>query len=211
MTDMSNPTPPAARPDAKTDPKAVMSLVLGILSITILSVLAGIPAIVCGHMSRSGIRRSMGGGKGAGMALAGLVMGYLSIVLFILVVGGIALTIPMMIRARQAAQESAAIAQLRTINTAEITYLAASGRYGSIPQMISAGLLDDRFAKTTTGYALEVQASPTSYTATATPISSNSGRFGYLSFQDAVVRYQNQVSSICDPCFPTGQAGSPVD
>jgi type II secretory pathway pseudopilin PulG len=207
---MPNLTPPAPLPAAKTEPKAVTSLVLGILSVTILSVLAGIPAIVSGHMARSAIKRNMGGLKGAGMALAGLVMGYLSIVLFI-ILGGIAITIPLMMRARQAAQESAAIAQLRTINTAEITYLSASGGYGTIPELISAGLLDDRFAKTTTGYALEVQASPRSYTATATPISSNSGRFGYLSSENTVVRYQNQTSSTCDPCFPSGQAGSPLE
>src|SRR5262245_50920072 len=103
---MSNSTPPAALPAAKTEPKAVTSLVLGILSITILSVLAGIPAIVSGHMARSAIKRNMGGLKGAGMALAGLVMGYLSIVLFI-ILGGIAITIPLMMRAHQAAQESA--------------------------------------------------------------------------------------------------------
>ena len=206
---MSNSPPPPALPDAKTDPKALTSLILGILSITILSVLAGIPAIVSGHMARSAIKRSMGGLKGAGMALAGLVMGYLSIVLFI-ILGGIAITIPLMIRARQAAQESAAIAQLRTINTAEITYLAASGRYGTIPQLISAGLLDDRFAKTTTGYALEVQALPLSYTATATPISSNAGRFGYYSLPDAVIRYQTATSTNCNPCYPTGQSGQPV-
>src|SRR5262245_13409192 len=154
---MSNSTPLAASPDAKTEPKAVTSFILGILSVTILSVLAGIPAIISGHMARSAIRRSMGGIKGSGLALAGLVLGYLSILLF--VIAGITLmTIPLLIRSRQAAQESAAIAQLRTINTAEITYLAASGGYGTIPQLISAGLLDDRFATTSTGYALEVQA-----------------------------------------------------
>jgi type II secretory pathway pseudopilin PulG len=199
-----------ASSDARTNPKALASLVLGILSLMLLSVLAGIPAIVFGHKARSAIKRSTNPTKGAGMAIAGLIMGYLSVVLF--VIGGMAaLTIPLLIRSRQAAQESAAIAQLRTINTAEITYLASSGGYGSIPQLISAGLLDDRFATTITGYALEVQASPSSYTATATPTSSNSGRFGYLSFEDAVVRYQMQTSSACDPCFPTGQAGTPVD
>ena len=196
-------------PAGKTEPKAVTSFVFGMLSI-VLSILAGIPAIVWGHMARSAIKRSMAPTKGAGMALAGLVMGYLSVVLFI-IVGSVALTIPLLNRSRQSAQESIALAQLRTINTAEITYLAASGGYGTIPQLISAGLLDDRFAKTTTGYAFEVQASPGSYTATATPAAANSGRYGYLSFEDAVLRYQMQTSATCDPCFPTGQAGSSVE
>ena len=44
-------------------------------------------------------------------------------------------------------QESSAVAQLRTINTAEITYLSSNdGKYGSVPALITAGLLDSRFA-----------------------------------------------------------------
>ena len=47
---------------------------------------------------------------------------------------------------REAANESAAVANLRTINTALVTYLAANGgRYGGIPDLIQAGLLDGRF------------------------------------------------------------------
>src|SRR5436853_4454186 len=61
---------------ARTDGKAVASLVLGILSVTILWIIAGIPAIILGHLSRSSIRRSIGELKGNGMALAGLIMGY---------------------------------------------------------------------------------------------------------------------------------------
>src|SRR5262249_53582275 len=41
---------------------------------------------------------------------------------------------------------SAAIANLRTVNTAEVTYLSTSGgNYGTISDMIAAGLLDSRF------------------------------------------------------------------
>src|SRR5262249_18548843 len=65
--------PPAAPP---TDGKATASLVLGILSLVGMNLLAGIPAIILGHMSRSSIRKSMGRVKGDGMALAGLIMGY---------------------------------------------------------------------------------------------------------------------------------------
>lgn len=197
-------------PDGKTEPKAVTSFVFGLLSI-VLSILAGIPAIVFGHVARHAIKRSPGRVKGAGMALAGLVMGYLSVVIFV-IIGIAALTFPLLIRAvRDPARQSIAVAHLRTISTAEITYLAAGGSYGSIPQLISAGLLDDSFAKPTGGYAFEVQASPGSYTATATPTAANSGRYGYLSFEDGVVRYQTQTSATCNPCFPAGRPGSPVE
>jgi len=54
----------------ETDPKAAVSMVLGVLSI-LLSVFAGIPAVIFGHLSRASIRRSMGQLKGDGMAMAG--------------------------------------------------------------------------------------------------------------------------------------------
>src|SRR5438309_11422719 len=44
----------------QTDGKATASLILGILSVLCLSIFAGIPAIILGHMSKANIRRSMG-------------------------------------------------------------------------------------------------------------------------------------------------------
>jgi type II secretory pathway pseudopilin PulG len=196
---------------AKTDGKAVVSLILGILSVTVLWILAGIPAVILGHISRASIRRSMGELKGAGMALAGLIMGYLSIaaIPFVLIVASIA--IPSLLRARQAAQESAAVSNLRTINTAEFTYGSSEGgRYGTLPQLINAGLLDPRYTTSVSGYDFSVTLSGSDYLATATPVSANTGRYGYMSTRDAVVRYQTESTSTCIPCFPIGQAGGQV-
>ena len=68
----------------------------------------------------------------------------LIVVAIILIIATIA--IPSLLRSRQAAQESSAVAQVRTINTAEVTYLSSNqGAYGSIPELITAGLLDNRF------------------------------------------------------------------
>src|SRR5512141_3229919 len=79
---MSTQPPSAAGPaapagEAQTAGKATASLVLGLLSLVIC--LAGIPAIILGHMALSEIKKSAGRLKGHGMALAGLIMGYLSI------------------------------------------------------------------------------------------------------------------------------------
>lgn len=63
---------------------AIASLVLGILSITTCNVVTGIPAIICGHVSRSKIEASRGALGGGGLAIAGLVMGYISIALLAL-------------------------------------------------------------------------------------------------------------------------------
>ena len=111
------PAPGAAVPTAG---KATASLVLGLLSLVFC--LAGIPAIILGHMALSEIKKSAGRLKGDGMALAGLIMGYLSIVAipFILIIAAIA--IPNLLRSRIAANESSAVGQVRTINVAEVTY-----------------------------------------------------------------------------------------
>ena len=133
----------------------------------------------------------------------------LIVVAIILIIATIA--IPSLLRSRQAAQESSAVAQIRTVNTAEVTYLSSNGgNYGSIPELITAGLLDSRFATSVSGYTFAVQASGSDYTAVATPTSTNAGRYGYMSLPDAVVRYQTQTGTNCNPCFPTGQSGSPV-
>lgn len=133
----------------------------------------------------------------------------LIVVAIILIIATIA--IPNLLRSRQAAQESSAVSNLRTINTAEVTYLSsAAGNYGDIPALISAGLLDSRFNGNVSGYAYNVTAVGSDYTATATPSSTNAGRYGYFSTPDAVVRYQTATSTNCNPCFPTGMDGDPV-
>jgi hypothetical protein len=70
--------------------------------------------------------------------------------------------------------------------------------------------LDNRFATSVSGYTFSVTASASDYTANATPTSTNAGRYGYFSTPDAVVRYQTATSTNCNPCFPTGQSGNPV-
>jgi len=65
---------------AKTSAQAIWSLVLGILSFLCFGFFAGIPAVICGHAARSNIRKSQGALAGGGMALAGLILGYIGIV-----------------------------------------------------------------------------------------------------------------------------------
>jgi len=65
---------------AKTSAQAIWSLVLGILSFLCFGFFTGIPAVICGHAARSNIRKSQGALAGGGMALAGLILGYIGIV-----------------------------------------------------------------------------------------------------------------------------------
>jgi type IV pilus assembly protein PilA len=103
-----------------TDSKATASLVFGILGLTCFWGFAGIPAVILGHLSKSSIRKSMGQLGGGGMATAGLVMGYISIGLGLVIMP--AIIIPNLMRARMETNESAAKSTVRTLNTAQITY-----------------------------------------------------------------------------------------
>ncbi len=69
--------PPLAPPQlAKTNSLAITSLICGIAQF-MFGPLATIPAVVCGHMARHQIRRT--GEQGAGMALAGLILGWIGV------------------------------------------------------------------------------------------------------------------------------------
>jgi Domain of unknown function (DUF1707)/Domain of unknown function (DUF4190) len=80
-------------PVAKTNGLAIASLACGLAQFAF-GPLATIPAIVCGHMARSQIKRT--GEQGAGLALAGLILGWATVILgIILIVAGLAISIGM--------------------------------------------------------------------------------------------------------------------
>jgi hypothetical protein len=62
-----------------TSNEAIWSLVLGILSLTCLGLIAGIPAVILGNVGKKKILASGGAIRGSGLATAGLVMGWVSI------------------------------------------------------------------------------------------------------------------------------------
>ncbi|WJI16944.1 DUF4190 domain-containing protein [Pseudoxanthomonas winnipegensis] len=70
-----------ARP---TSSLAVVSLVFGILGWSLLPTVGALVAVITGHMARAEIRRSQGALEGDGMAVAGLVLGWLHLVLLVL-------------------------------------------------------------------------------------------------------------------------------
>jgi hypothetical protein len=71
---------------------AIVSLVAGIAGYVIPHpFIAGLVAIITGHMARGQIRRT--GEGGAGLALAGMILGYVHLLLSILLVGFVLLVI----------------------------------------------------------------------------------------------------------------------
>ncbi len=71
-----------ARP---TNSLAIVSLVAGIGSYVVVPVIGAIVAIITGHMARGQIRQT--GEGGSGLALAGLILGYLHLALAIIAIG----------------------------------------------------------------------------------------------------------------------------
>ena len=205
---MNTPETSGINSEPQTDGKAIGSLICGIASLTILSILAGIPAIILGHISRSDIRKSAGRLKGEGLALAGLIMGYISLAIVPLILIIAAIAIPSLIRARQAAHEAAAISILRTINTAEAAYRSTSnGRFGQMTDLIGKDLLDSDIRGTVSGYYFTVTVSTAGneFKATADPATSNEGRYGFFVSSDGEVRYSTEPD-----LAPAGAAGKPV-
>jgi competence protein ComGC len=124
---METPPPPPV-PQLKNSPLAIWSLVLGIVAVFLcFGPLAGIPAVICGHLALNKIRGSGGMLKGQGMAIAGLVMGYIGVSM--IVVGLLAaIAIPNFVVARKTAQKNACINNLRMIDAAKQQWALENGK-----------------------------------------------------------------------------------
>ena len=144
----------------------------------------------------------------------------LIVVAIILIIAAIA--IPNLLRARMAANESAAASSIRTINTAEVSYITAYPTTGYSAALANLGgaspctaaiatacLIDNNLAvagAAATGksgyvYAETVGASPNQYEAGAWPVSKgSSGTKTFCSVEDAVVRVDT-TGTAADPGY----------
>jgi prepilin-type N-terminal cleavage/methylation domain-containing protein len=130
----------------------------------------------------------------------------LIVVAIILIIATIA--IPSLLRSRQAANEAHAVANLRTLNTAEVNYITGhKGEYGNVPELVTAGLLDGRYVIGSAGYDFNIAVSSDhlDYTATAIAQGPNAGRYDYFTRPDYVIRYSTDNTRA-----PSGLSGEPV-
>lgn len=69
---------------ARTSTLAIVSLVSGILAWVCLPFVGALVAVICGHLARGEIRNSVPGAiEGDGIAVAGLVLGWLQLILIV--------------------------------------------------------------------------------------------------------------------------------
>ena len=107
----------------KTSGLAITSLILSILGLICFSILTAIPGVICGHIALSKIKNSGGSLTGRGLAIAGLVIGYIGIVLLPLM---IILAIPNFKMARGKALAAVCKVQLQQIASAKQQWATAN-------------------------------------------------------------------------------------
>ncbi len=120
---LAPPTPQDAAPfvEPRTSGKAIASLVLGISSLLCL-IVTGLPAIILGAMGLSDISGSRGSITGKGMATTGIVLGGITSTMLPVIAVLIALLLPAVQAAREAARRSTCINNLKQVALAMHSY-----------------------------------------------------------------------------------------
>ncbi len=101
----SNSYPPTYSPPSSS--MAVVSLVAGILGLSLFPFIGSIVAVITGNMAKNEIRDSRGALGGEGLAKAGVILGWIGIILGVLGICGviIAILIPFLLLALGIAAE----------------------------------------------------------------------------------------------------------
>jgi type II secretory pathway pseudopilin PulG len=105
---------------------ATGSLILGIISLLGFSCFTGIPAVICGHMAIG--RQKRAGANPSGVAVAGLITGYLSFAYLIFIIPLMAaIAVPSFMRARDRAMSARSLDNAQRIMVAIEEYRAEHG------------------------------------------------------------------------------------
>lgn len=180
----------------ETSGLAIGSLVSGVFSFIFP---AAIAAIALGHIARSNIRKSAGRLTGDGMALAGLILGYMGLAFIPVILIIAAIAIPNLLRARIAANEASVPGAIVTINAAETQFAMEHPTTGYTCTLSDLrGYIDSSLASgRKPGYVIELKGCDDEtpgkpnrkYVVVASPIRSNqSGVRTFCSDQTSIVK-----------------------
>ena len=201
----------------ETSGKAIFSLISGIL---FLIPPFSLVAVIFGHLSLSEIRKSAGRLTGRGLAIAGLVLGYLGVLEIVgLIILGIAAT-PSTNKAAMRKMmlmnnENSVVASVRSLNTAEIAYAQAhrdSGYTCSLSDLSGTwGISGDLASGRKNGYRYELRGCAaakangpaTKYQLVAYPeVAKKSGTPAFCSNESDVIKLARSGSA--QECLRTG-------
>ena len=129
------PPLPGSQTVPQTSKLAIWSLTLGILSLICCTVFSAVPGVICGHKALSKIKNSGGTLTGQGLAIAGLITGYLGIAWAVVAIPMMAaIAIPNFVKARETSMMNACINNLRQIDAAKNEWaLEHSKKTGDTP------------------------------------------------------------------------------
>ena len=184
---------------------AVTSFVLGILGL-FTCLLTGIPAIITGHMAQRRIKASGGALGGAGLALSGTILGYVTTVGSLVSIPlTVAMVLPAISMASGRAEQAANISKAGQIHLALITYAGDNNdRFPpDLDSLISAGYLNDPLALdhkdgttiTRWTYYPGLQGNDYSSIILAGPASTASSRQRILVFVDGAIRAEDEADA----------------
>lgn len=129
----------------------------------------------------------------------------LVVVIIIAIIAAIA--IPNLLASRRAAGESAAVASIRTLHSAQATYQSLNAPvYGTLAELGTAGLIDAALAggtKNSYTYVVTRNGTNTLYCATATPTASSAGVRIYAVASDGTI-YQSAADGTNPPTCAAG-------
>ncbi len=115
--------------EAKTSGMAISSLVLGVLGFAC-TILTGLPAIILGIIALGQIKRSEGQLTGSGLAIGGIITGSIATAMLCLIGPMIALLLPAVQAAREAARAAQSTNNMKQINLALLNY---ESQHGTMP------------------------------------------------------------------------------
>lgn len=195
----------------------VLTISAGVLiSLTVIGIVVGWIPVLAGialFQSASKVEEAVITGKAGNLAGALDKLGFyfkmsalIRLVFFGLLFLGIVAVIAIvgLVRSQQPRNEANAIANIEKINAAQVKYMMSALKYGSMQDLVSAGLVEGRLLDQTMGYRLQIETQKDNYIVMASALAP-SGRYDYYSFSDAIVRYSGDPRKA-----PPGLSAAPV-